>query len=35
MTKVVIVPDFSDDRRDECGSWIHFFLARQDAVNYQ
>ena len=31
---VVSVPDFDDDRWNECTRGIHFFLSRQEAVNY-
>ena len=31
---VVSVPDFNDDRWNECTRGIHFFLSRQEAVNY-
>ena len=30
----VSVPDFDDDRRNECSTGIHFFITRQEAVNY-
>src|SRR5574344_1332624 len=32
--KIVSVPDFNDDRWDGCASGIHFFMSRQEAVNY-
>ena len=31
---IVSVPDFDDDRWVECTRGIHFFLSRQEAVNY-
>ena len=31
---IVSVPDFNDDRWNECARGIHFFLSRQEAVNY-
>src|SRR5574344_1904935 len=31
---IVSVPDFDDDRWNECARGIHFFLSRQEAVNY-
>src|SRR5574344_565266 len=31
---IVSVPDFDDDRWNECTRGIHFFLSRQEAVNY-
>lgn len=30
----VSVSDFDDDRRKECASGIHFFITRQEAVDY-
>ena len=32
--KTVEVTDFSEDRWDECAKGIHFFINRQDAINY-
>src|SRR5574344_791217 len=32
--EIVSVPDFDDDRWNECTRGIHFFLSRQEAVNY-
>ena len=32
--KTVAVPDFCEDRWNECASGIHFFINRQEAVNY-
>lgn len=32
--ETVEVPDFDDDRWDECSQGIHFFITRQEAVNY-
>ena len=31
----VSVSDFDEDRKNECSSGIHFFITRQEAVNYQ
>ena len=31
---IVSVSDFNDDRWNECARGIHFFLSRQEAVNY-
>ena len=31
----VSVADFNEDRKQECSSGIHFFITRQEAVNYQ
>ena len=31
---IVSVPDFNDDRWVECSRGIHFFMSRQEAVNY-
>lgn len=33
--KIAEVPDFNDNRWDECTSGIHFFMDRQDAVEYE
>ena len=32
--KTVEVIDFSEDRWDECAKGIHFFISRQEAINY-
>lgn len=32
--KTVEVPDFDEDRRHECAPGIHFFITRQEAVDY-
>ena len=32
--EVVEVPDFDDDRWNECSTGIHFFINRQEAVDY-
>ena len=32
--KMVRVPDFCEDRWQECSAGIHFFINRQEAVNY-
>lgn len=32
--KMVSVPDFCEDRWKECSAGIHFFINRQEAVNY-
>ena len=32
--EMVTVPDFDEDRWNECSTGIHFFINRQDAVNY-
>ena len=32
--EVVSVPDFDEDRWDECSTGIHFFINRQEAVDY-
>ena len=32
--RVVSVPDFCEDRWQECSEGIHFFINRQEAVNY-
>ena len=32
--EIVEVSDFNEDRFVECGAGIHFFINRQDAVNY-
>ena len=31
----VSASDFDEDRKNECSSGIHFFITRQEAVNYQ
>ena len=33
--KMVSVPDFCEDRWQECSAGIHFFINRQEAVNYR
>ena len=32
--EVISVPDFDEDRWNECSTGIHFFINRQEAVNY-
>ena len=32
--ETVCVPDFDEDRRNECSTGIHFFITRQEAVDY-
>ena len=32
--ETVEVPDFDENRWDECSTGIHFFITRQEAVNY-
>ena len=32
--KTVFVPDFNEDRWNECSTGIHFFINRQEAVEY-
>ena len=32
---IVSVPDFDDNRWNECAPGIHFFISRQEAVDYQ
>ena len=32
--KTVEVTDFSEDRWSECATGIHFFISRQEAINY-
>lgn len=32
--EIVKVDDFDDDRRNECAPGIHFFITRQEAVDY-
>ena len=32
--KAVEVTDFNEDRWDECAKGIHFFISRQEAINY-
>ena len=32
--KMVSVPDFCEDRWQECSAGIHFFINREEAVNY-
>lgn len=32
--ETVTVQDFDDDRWNECSAGIHFFINRQEAVNY-
>ena len=33
--KTVSVPDFDEDRWNECSTGIHFFITRQEAVDWQ
>ena len=33
--EIVSVADFDDDRRNECSVGIHFFITRQEAVDYE
>lgn len=33
--ETVEVPDFDEDRWNECSTGIHFFITRQEAVNYR
>lgn len=33
--EIVEVPDFDDNRWNECAPGIHFFMDRQDAVEYE
>lgn len=33
--EVVSVSDFDEDRRNECSTGIHFFITRQEAVDYE
>ena len=33
--EIAEVPDFDDDRWNECAPGIHFFVDRQDAVEYE
>ena len=33
--ETVSVPDFDEDRRNECSTGIHFFITRQEAVDYE
>lgn len=33
--EIVSVDDFDDDRREECSRGIHFFITRQEAVDYR
>ena len=33
--KYVSVDNFNDDRRETCAAGIHFFITRQEAVDYQ
>ena len=33
--EIVSVPDFDEDRRNECSTGIHFFITRQEAVDYE
>ena len=32
--EIVSVPNFDEDRRNECAPGIHFFITRQEAVDY-
>lgn len=32
--EIVSVPDFDEDRWNECSKGIHFFITREEAVNY-
>lgn len=32
--EIVEVPDFNEDRWNECSAGIHFFITREEAVNY-
>ena len=32
--EIVTVADFDEDRRNECAPGIHFFITRQEAVDY-
>nr|DAE41777.1 MAG TPA: hypothetical protein [Caudoviricetes sp.] len=32
--EIVTVDDFDDNRWNECSTGIHFFINRQEAVNY-
>ena len=32
--ETVSVPDFDEDRKNECAPGIHFFITRQEAVDY-
>ena len=32
--EIVSVPDFDDNRWNECAPGIHFFITRQEAVDY-
>ena len=32
--ETVEVPDFDENRWNECSTGIHFFITRQEAVNY-
>ena len=32
--EVVSVPDFDEDRWNECSTGIHFFINRQEAIDY-
>ena len=33
--EIVSVDDFDEDRRNECSTGIHFFITRQEAVDYE
>ena len=35
INKEVAVVDFDDDRWNECSTGIHFFIQKQEAINYQ
>ena len=32
--EIVQVNDFDEDRKNECAAGIHFFITRQEAVDY-
>ena len=34
VDKTVEVTDFSEDRQSECAKGIHFFINRQEAIDY-
>ena len=35
INKEVVVDDFDEDRWNECSTGIHFFMQRQEAIDYQ
>ena len=35
LGEIVEVEDFDEDRRNECSTGIHFFITRQEAVDYE